>query len=289
MIERLTNVYCSIDDFIYTAQKSPQVKVISKKSRGTKPRLALSEILTIIVTYHLSNFKNFKSYYLFLLKNHRTEFPNLVSYNRFLELKPMVILPLTAYLYSRFGKPTESNFIDSTKIQVCKNKRISRNKVFNNIGKLGKSTMGWFFGFKLHLVINQNGELLSASVSKGNMDDRIPVPKLLKNIKGNVYADKGYIGKELFQHLYKEGTKLITGIKSNMKNKMMDMHEKLMLRKRSIIETVNDVLKNCCDCEHSRHRSPANFCVNLIAGLIAYTHREKLPSIKGFKSIKVLA
>ena len=289
MLENLTELYCSIDDFILSTKKSNNVQIEYKKRRGTVPRLALSEIITIIVAYHSSGFKNFKSYYFYLLEQRRVDFPNLVSYNRFLELKSMIIVPLVGYLYSRFGEPTKANFMDATKIQVCKNKRISSNKVFKGIGTIGKSTMGWFFGFKLHIVVNQNGELLNVVVTRGNTDDRTPVHKLLKSFSGKIYADKGYISKDLFRTLYKRGIQLITVVKKKMKNKLMPLEEKLMLRKRSIIETINDILKNACDCEHSRHRSPVNFCVNLIAGLISYTHREKLPEIKSINSTKLLA
>ncbi len=290
MLKDLTELYCDIDDFIQDIEKSNNVNKIGySKKRGTPPRLSLSEILTIIVAYHSSGFKNFKRYYFYLLEQLKSDFPNIVSYNRFLEIKSMALVPLIGYLYSRFGNPTEANFVDSTKIQVCKNKRISRNKVFKGLGKIGKSTMGWFFGFKLHIVVNQNGELLNIIITKGNVDDRTPVQKLFKRLSGKVYADKGYISKELFKTLYKRGIKLITGIKNKMKNQLVDIDEKLMLRKRSIIETINDVLKNCCDCEHSRHRSPVNFCVNLIGGLISYTHREKLPQIKSINSLELLA
>lgn len=289
MLENLTELYCSIDDFILSSKKSNHLNITYRKRRGVASRLSLSEVLTIVVAYHSSGFKCFKAFYFYLLEQRKSDFPNLVSYNRFLELKPMIIMPLIGYLYSRFGEATEANFVDSTKIQVCKNKRISNNKVFKNIAEIGKSTMGWFFGFKLHIVVNQNGELLNVVITRGNTDDRTPVHKLFKNFTGKVYADKGYVSKELFKTLYQKGVKLITGLKKNMKNQLQSVEEKLMLRKRSIIETINDVLKNCCDCEHSRHRSPANFCVNLIAGLVSYTHREKLPEIKLSKPMKLQA
>ena len=148
--------------------------------------------------------------------------------------------------------------------------------------------MGWSFGFKLHLVINQNGEILSVAITRGNVDDRTPVHQILKIFKGKIYADKGYISNKLFKSLYKKGIKIITGIKKNMKNKFIDIEEKLMLRKRSIIETINDVLKNSCDCEHSRHRNPSNFFVNLITGLISCIHRKRLPQIKSLKLFELL-
>ena len=139
--------------------------------------------------------------------------------------------------------------------------------------------MGWFFGFKLHLIINERGELLSFQVTPGNTDDRVPVPDLVKDIVGKIFGDKGYISTELFQQLFEQGIQLITPFKKNMKNRLMPLFDKILLRKRSLIETVNDQLKNISQIVHSRHRSIKNFMVNIIAGLVAYTYQEKKPSL----------
>ena len=191
---------------------------------------------------------------------------------------------LNGYIFlklKRLVKSDEITFIDSTKIAICKNKRIKANKVFKGIAERGKSTMGWFYGFKLHISINEKGELVGASISKGNVDDRNldVLEGVLENVSGKLYADKGYISKKLFEHLYEQGITLVTNVKKNMKNRLIPIMDKLLLRKRSVIETVNDQLKNLCDIEHSRSRSPINFMVNMIAGLIRYTYFEKLPSI----------
>jgi hypothetical protein len=137
----------------------------------------------------------------------------------------------------------------------------------------------WFFGFKLHLVINDCGELLGLRLTLGHVDDREPVPQLVKDLFGKLFGDKGYISHTLLATLFDQNLQLVTRIKTNMKNKLMPMFDKIMLRKRAIIETVNDQLKNISQIEHSRHRSVWNFFVNLIAGLIAYTWREKKPSL----------
>jgi hypothetical protein len=196
------------------------------------------------------------------------------------ELTASVLEYLCLFLKSRFGVCTGISFIDSTPIKVCGYKRIYRNKLFKNVAKKSKSTMGWFFGFKLHIIINDIGELLSVKLTQGNVDDRTPVPKMVRKIFGWLFGDKGYIDAKLFKDLYFKGIKLITPIKKNMKNKLMSLKEKLLLRKRSIIETVNDQLKNISQIEHTRHRSCINFTVNLICGLIAYTYQDKKPSIK---------
>ena len=211
------------------------------------------------------------------------EFPNTVSYNRFTELMQQNLMPLTLFLKTCcLGKCTGISFADSTPIRVCKQKRISRNKVFKGIPTTGKSTMGWFHGFKLHIIINDKGEILNFTITQANVDDRTPLKneRFLDKIFGKLYADKGYIGKELAQMLFVDGVQLITQIKNNMKNCLMTLNDKIMLRKPSVIETVNDELKNICQIEHSRHRSFGNFFTNLISGLIAYSFLPKKPSIK---------
>ena len=142
--------------------------------------------------------------------------------------------------------------------------------------------MGYFFGFKLHLVINDRGEILEFAITPGNIDDREPLKNadFVKRLKGKLFADKGYVSKQLFDLLFINGIQLITGLRRNMKNQLMTMEDKILLRKRSVIETVNDELKNICQIEHSRHRSFNNFLANLVSALLAYSYFAKKPSIK---------
>ncbi|EON77583.1 Mobile element protein [Lunatimonas lonarensis] len=210
-------------------------------------------------------------------------FPDTVSYNRFVELMQAASLPMAIFLKTCcLGEGTGISFADSTPIRVCKNKRIKRNRVFKGIAQVGKSTMGYFFGFKLHLVINDKGELLNFVITQGNVDDREPLKskKFVNQLKGKLYADKGDISKELTELLFMDGLHLITNIRNNMKNTLMELKDKIMLRKRSVIETVNDELKNMCQIEHSRHRCFGNFITNLISRLIAYCFFPKKPAIK---------
>ncbi|CAH8292012.1 DDE family transposase [Mariniflexile fucanivorans] len=178
------------------------------------------------------------------------------------------------------GQCTGISFIDTTPIRACKNKRIAQNKVFKDIATVG-TTMGWFYGFKLHIIVNDKGELLDFIITQANVDDRAPLKEdnFLKKIFGSLYADKGYISKELSSLLFDQGLHLATCIKNNMKNVMMTMRDKILLRKRSLIETINDQLKNIAQAEHSRHRSFGNFITNLVASLIAYSFQERKPSI----------
>ena len=182
---------------------------------------------------------------------------------------------------ARFGKCSRISFVDSTPLKVCDSHRIHHHLVFSEYAKTGKSSMGWFYGFKLHLMINDEGEILSFCLTSGNIDDRneAVMDSLTKEIFGKLFADRGYISQELFEKLLKKDITLVTRAKKNMKNKLMDFYDRLMLRKRAVIESVNDFLKNICDIEHSRHRSVTNFLVNLVSALAAYSFLPKKPSV----------
>ena len=255
------------------------------KKRKKRPyKMNDSEVMTILILFQLSGFRTLKHFYISFVQRHmKNYFPKTVSYNRFVELQSKVLINMVLFLkIMRSGEVTGISFVDSTPIRVCKNKRISNNKVFNGIATTGKSTIGWFYGFKLHLIINDKGEIINFVITQANIDDRTPLKnsKFTKKLWGKLFADKGYIGKDLFNKLFVDGIHLITGIRNNMKNQLMDMSDKILLRKRSIIETVNDELKNICQIEHSRHRSFINFISNLISGLIAYSFLPKKPKIK---------
>lgn len=276
-------LYVAVDDFWQAYEPTYRRGLLSdgKAHRNRQGRMSMSEIMTILIAYQLGNARTFKHFYLSLLASHRDAFPRMVSYSRFVRLMPRALLPLLSFLmFACLGKPTGISFIDSTAIKVCGNKRISRNRVFAETAQIGKTTMGWFFGFKLHLIVNEVGDLLAFCLTAGNVDDRDPVPWLTRDLWGKLFGDKGYIGQKLFEDLYQRGVKLVTGIRKNMKNKLMELEEKVLLRKRSIIETINDQLKNVCQIEHSRHRSPANFLVHLTAALIGYTQKPTRPAIK---------
>ncbi len=275
-------LFCDVDDFCTHFESLWRQRQIAdgQRKRRRRARLTLSEIMTILIAFHASNSRTFKHFYLNLMSQNKTEFPNLVSYQRFVELMPTVLVPLTAYLQSRFGEITGISFVDSTKLAVCGNKRIFRNRVVAGIAKLGRSTMGWFFGFKLHLVINERGELLGVVLTPGNVDDRQPLGTLTSRLTGKLFGDKGYISAEWFARLWEQGVQLITKIRANIKNRLMPLLDRILLRKRLLIETVNDQLKNIVQVEHTRHRSPTNFVVNLLAGLLSYTHQPKKPMLR---------
>ncbi len=277
-----TELFVDIDDFWQQFRPGYEQRLLAQGTRCRRRdgRLSVSEIMTLLVAFQTSNYRTFKHFYRHVTAHHRHDFPDLISYHRFVELIGRVTIPLFAYLQCRcLGEVTGISFIDSTALKVCGNKRINRHRVFQGIAQRGKTTMGWFFGFKLHLVINDCGELLSFALTPGHIDDRQPVPQLTKRLWGKLFGDKGYISQSLFAELFERNVKLITNIRKNMKNKLLEWHEKVLLRKRSLIETINDQLKNVCQIEHSRHRSPINFLVHLLAGLIAYAKQPQKPSL----------
>ena len=206
-------------------------------------------------------------------------FLNGSRYPRFVALIPRMIVPLLAYLQSRYGNCTGISFIASTALRVCHPKRISQHRVFAVDARRGKTSTGWFYGFKLHLAVNDRGERLSCCLTPGNVDDRKPVPSMVKRLRGKLIGDRGYVSAPLTEMLFEQGLHLITRLRKNMKNRLMHLSDKLLLRKRAIIESIIDQLKTISQIEHSRHRSPTNFVVHLIAGLIAYSHQDKKPGL----------
>jgi hypothetical protein len=244
--------------------------------------MSLSEILTILIAFHQEGYRNFKGYYTKkVCQDWASAFPKRVSYQRFIDWLPSTLIPLCAYLRRCFGSCTGISFIDATSLKVCHNKRISQHRVFRDLAARGKTSVGWFFGFKLHLVVNDRGELLDLTLTPGNTDDRKPVHHLLRTCFGKVFGDKGYVSKALAQKLFEDyHIQFFAKPRRNMTNSLMLESDKLMSRKRSIIETVIDQLKNISQIEHSRHRSPVNCFVHILCGLIAYCHQPKKPSLQ---------
>ena len=279
----LLELFVSVDDFcqIFLPVWERKLLADGSKKRCRTGQLSLSEIMTILIYFHQSQYRNFKAYYTDHVCQHLSgEFPNLVTYERFVSLMPSAFGPLSAYLKSLYGRCSGISFIDSTALEVCDPHRIHNHKVFEGFAERGKGSMGWFYGLKLHLVVNDRGELLACQLTPGNRDDRQPVPALCKRLFGKLIADRGYISQPLFEQLL--GTfnvQLLTRLKKNMKNRLMPLFDKLLLRKRAIIESVVDQLKNISQIEHTRHRSPINAFINIIAGLIAYCHQPKKPSL----------
>lgn len=282
---KLIEIFCHIDDFNKVFISELQTHQLSDGSRKRiKPcSMSESEVMTIVIYFHLMRYRDFKHYYLFhVCRNMRGEFSRLVSYNRFVELMKSGLLPLVVYHKTQcLGKCTGISFIDSTPLRACHIKREHSHKVLRGLAAKGQCSIGWFFGLKLHFVINDKGEILDFVLTPGNVDDRKPLTgtNLMSRIYGKLFGDKGYISQSLFEQLLIDGVHLITKLRKNMKNSLMHTSDKIMLRKRALIETVFDELKNICQIEHTRHKSSEGFIVNLISGLTAYCYLPKKPSL----------
>lgn len=277
----ITSLYCLLDDFCKVYQEWERYKLIeTDRKRHRKGMLSLAEMLTIMVCFHLDSFKNFKYYYLYgVCMRQRGDFKQLPCYARFVQCMPRLFVPLALLMHWLSGEQTGIYFVDSTKLPICHNKRIRQNRVFEGLAARGKSSMGWFYGFKLHMIINHKGEIMAVRISRGNMDDRTPLDAMTRALKGVLCGDKGYIDQNRFKALYARGLKLITGIRKNMKNILMPITDKLLLRKRSIVETIFEILKHDMNIDHTRHRSPINAFVNILAALAAYSYRKNKPAI----------
>jgi len=285
--DKVIEIFCLIDDFCKEMNQIIDQNVIvqdtGKKKRNRKSKMSDSEVITIMILFHLKGYRCLKHFYI----NHVTQymkddFPETVSYNRFVELHKKHILPMTIFLQTCcLGKCSGISFLDSTVIKACHYKREKQNKVFKGVAAKGRGTMGWFYGFKLHIVINERGEIIDFLITQGNVDDRQPLKDKTFHDKvfGKIFADRGYIGKDLFEKLFIDGIHLITKIKKNMKNALVHIYDKILLRKRAVAESVNDILKNQCQIEHTRHRSFDNFISNLVSGLIAYSFYPTKPNI----------
>jgi len=281
-MSQLIAMFCDIDDFCKWFEPLYMRRLLQsgQRQRTRQTVLALSEIMTIIVYFHSSHYRDFKHYYTEYVATHlRPYFPTLLSYSRFVELIPRAVVPLCGYLHTRKGRCTGITFVDSTSLAVCHNRRISRHKVFAGYATRGKSSMGWFFGFKLHLMVNDEGELVAFRVTTGEVNDQVPVGRMARGLWGQLFGDRGSISRGLHKMLWAQGLALITLIRRNMKPRLMRLWDRLLLRKRFLIETINDQLKNVSQIEHSRHRSLTGFMVNLVAGLLAYTYQPKKPSL----------
>lgn len=270
---QLTRIFCQIDDFCKELNRYAAVNFLPSQThrRGPTCCLSESEIMMILILFQSSRWRDFKNYYNhFLSTYYKTAFPNLPSYNRFIEIMNRVIFHLILFAQINSGKRTGIYYIDSTCLPVCHIKRSKRHKTFEEIAQYGRTSVGWFFGLKLHLVINDRGELIAFKITSGKKNDAKAGESIMEKLKGLMFGDKGYIGKELFSRLLEKGLKLITRGRKNMKAKVYSSFEKQLLDKRGIIETVINHFKHHYHIWHTRHRSPLNAVTHLMAGVAAY-------------------
>lgn len=278
----LVELFCDVDDFWQRFEPMWKQRLLASgtRQRWRKTELSESEIMTILIHFHECDFRHFKAYYAYVRQHLRSEFPNLVSYERFVVLQKRVGIALYVYLNLCLGECTGVSFVDSTSLPVCHNRRIHAHRVFQDLAGRGQTSVGWFYGFKLHLVVNEWGELIAFDLTAGNVHDIHMLGQLDDTFWGKLIGDKGYLSQPKTVSLAQRGIALVTSIRRNMKQLMMTLEDSILLRKRAIVESVNNLLKNWAQIDHTRHRSPDNFFVNLMAGLIAYCWKPDKPSIR---------
>jgi hypothetical protein len=274
-------VFCDVDDVLLSfAPHLKATQMTAGKQRQRPGQVWPSEIMTILIHVHQSHDRTFKAYDTEHVHVYLTsECPHLVSSTRFVALIPTMLVPLLASLQSRYGTCTRISFIDSTSLDVCDPTRIHQHRVFAVDARRGKSSMGWFFGFTLHLAVNDQGELLACSLTPGNVDDRAPVPQMVQRLRGTLIGDRGSMSAPLTTLLFEQGLQLITRVRKNRKNHLMPLSDTLLVRTRAILESIIDQLTHISQIEHSRHRSPTNVVVHVIAGLLASSHQAKKPGL----------
>jgi Transposase DDE domain len=273
MLERLVETFCEVDDFCQAFVPQWEAYLIGTGAapRGPEPGLCVSEIITILLMLHGSRCKYLKSFYQGVMGDVlRQYFPHMPCYERFVTLQKSVFMPLLCFLLSRLGGRTGIYYIDSTALPVCHNRRISRHRTFAGLAARGKTSMGWFFGFKLHLVFNQLHQIVALKLTAGNVADTQAVPSLTHNLTGKLFGDKGYIGKQLAQQLLRRGLALFTRVRKNMKSLPLSMIDKMLLNARNMAETIIGHIKAFSPLNLPKHRAPINAFLHLLAALTAY-------------------
>ena len=280
---KLIELFITLDDFCQALDtwKQKQAEYFTQPNRS--PQLSDSELLTIMVFYQYSGYKCFAYYYQDYVQVYlKSYFPNLVTYPRFVALIPRILPGLYVFLQwqCRQNAQTGIYYIDSKKLPVCHPKRVHAHRVFKDGAAWGKSSTGWYFGYKLHLLINHQGQILRFLFTPANVADNntTVLQDMLGGLKGKCFGDRGYLTK-LFETFYSQGLSLITKVKKNMKKLPLALDDALKLRKRAVIESINDILMTVFDLEHTRHRSPVNALAHMISALIAYGFYEQKPAV----------
>jgi Transposase DDE domain len=276
MFDRLVEDFCQFDDFCQAFRPLWEARLLRQgaqpaRKRGPQAGLADSEIMTILVLYHSSRFSNFKAFYggviLGLL---RSAFPQAPCYARFITLTQHVWVPLTVFLLTRMGRRTGIYYSDSTPLPVCHPRRINRHKVFAGLAERGKTSLGWFFGFKRHRVFNHERQIVALKLTPGNVNDTTPVPQLTRDLIGKLFGDKGYVGKDLAHRLLRRGLVLMTRVRRNMKRLAVSFLDKALLNGRNIVETIIGHIKEFSSLRLPKHRSVCNAFTHLTAAIVAY-------------------
>jgi len=280
--DKLIQIFVEIDDFCQMINRHLLKETVKKNLSGSI--MTISEIATILTFYHLSEYKNFQYYYTSMVELElREDFPNLVSYKRFLSLIEVAFPYLFSFRQWQCSQNeyTRRYFIDSKRLPICHNRRIKSNRVFKGLARRGKSSTGWFYGFKAHLIVNNLGQIMQFAFTPANIADNNHdiLRQISSGVVGRCYGDKGYV-TTILDELWAKGFKLIARLRDNMKNKLCEMQDRYGMAKRGLIESVNDLLMTMCDLEHSRHRKPINAFTHMTSALVAYAYLDHKPTVK---------
>lgn len=296
----LVEIYYEVDEFnkLYLEKIASYASHICWYPKRKIGSMSMSEIMTILIFYHYSHYKDFKHYYQqYVCKDLKTDFPVLVGYDRFIWYIPLAFLPMLCFhLYRcKLSLRTGIYFIDSTKIEACHPNRVHQNLVFKGIASWGKTSTGWFYGIKIHLIINNLGEIIQTCFTTGGTSDtHIGVLfYLLKDLNGCVFGDKGYLmNQDKLAFVEYEGRlDFFAKPRSNAKKvsqKQIPDEAQKMAKKRPIIETVIGLQKGSLDLEHTRHRSALNAFTHMLAAMCAYSFYQRKPKVS-IKTHKQLA
>lgn len=283
---QLTSIFCIIDDFCNKFSKENRKRLIGggrkKCTRLRTDCLSEAEIMTILIWFNLSGFKCFKHFYCSFYNHLKPCFAKLPSYQRFVLLQRKAFVHMNVFmkvLTNRISRRTGIYYVDSTFLPVCNNQRIYRHKTFKNLAARGFSSCGWFYGFKLHLITNHLGEIISFVITKGNISDGKMTARLSKNLEGLLFGDKGYLSNKTAKDLLKQGLHLITKLRSNMKPKPISETNKFLLHKRGVVETIFGNLKDFKHLVHTKYRSVINYFTNILSALAAYMLNPNKPGI----------
>lgn len=284
----ITELFCVIDDFFlkFEATYWQFLKQSHRISRVRAAHLSLSEITFIAIWYKCSHFTNFKAFFTWLNQDKSSLFNSLPCYQRMIHLINTHQLALHAlHVALMKGQRSQYLWIDSTTLPVCKNQRIQRHKSLAKIATRGKSSIGWFYGCKLHVVMNQFGEIAGSALSNGHVADVKVVEQLVNGLNGKLYGDRGYISQELKSRLQVQGVDLITYHRKNMQSIQLCASDEYHLRQRNKIETLFSLLKGQYNLVTSKARSVHGFLSGIYASLCAYqlAHQNK-PKIQIMES-----
>ena len=274
----IVGLYTVVDDFFKSIKQEKVWNLIQESfygKRGPKPKLSISEVVTLNIIRFYVRSADLKTFYKLAKDRYSAEFPDLPNYENFLKatnksfIAMILFLQFVLYL-GRQKCRSGIHFIDSTSLQICKNYNIYRNKVGSGLANRGRSTKGWFFGFKLHGVCNKEGFMEDIMFSPGSPNDKNFLETMSKKIKGTLVCDAGYLVKEeVFARVLKSVGRLFIATRKNMK-RVMTHEQCILFKERSRIETIWGVFKERFLLETNLARSLTGFFRHYIYSISAW-------------------